>query len=134
MWFRRQSTKFNGTSYIVQKGAAEVFTEEGMAQCRKNLSYYQENAKLISSVLKKHGITYFGGQHSPYIWFECPGGMESWEFFDVLLNEAQVVGTPGAGFGENGKNFFRLTAFGNHENTKEAMERVEKLLKDKYGI
>ncbi len=128
MWLRRQSTKFNGTSYVVQKGAAAVFTPEGMAQCQKNIAYYKENAKIISETLDKHGITYFGGAHSPYIWFECPNGMESWEFFDVLLNQVQVVGTPGAGFGENGKNFFRLTSFGNHENTIEAMERIEKLL------
>lgn len=128
MWLRRQSTKFNGTSYVVQKGAAAVFTPEGIAECQKNIAYYKENAKIISETLAKHNITYFGGAHSPYIWFECPNGMESWEFFDVLLNQVQVVGTPGAGFGENGKNFFRLTSFGNHENTKEAMERIEKLL------
>ena len=129
MWLRRQSTKFNGTSYIVQKGAAEVVTEQGMAQCRKNLEYYQENARLISETLKKHNIRFYGGTHSPYIWFECPDGAESWEFFDKLLNEVQVVGTPGAGFGDNGKNFFRLTAFGSHESTKEAMERFETILK-----
>lgn len=127
MWNRRQSTKFNGTSYIVQKGAAAVFTEEGMAQALDNIKYYQENAKIIAEVLDKKGIRYFGGVHSPYIWFECPKGMESWEFFDYLLENAQVVGTPGAGFGENGKNYFRLTAFNNHENTKEAMKRFEEL-------
>lgn len=128
MWNRRQSTKFNGTSYIVQKGAAAVFSDEGIAQAMENIRYYQENARIIAEGLKKKGIRYFGGVHSPYIWFECPNGMESWEFFDYLLNNAQVVGTPGAGFGENGKNYFRLTAFGNHENTIEAMERIEKLL------
>lgn len=127
MWNRRQCTKFNGTSYIVQKGAAAVFTEEGMKQCRENISYYQENARIISETLAKKGIRFFGGIHSPYIWFECPNGMESWEFFDYLLNNAQVVGTPGAGFGENGKNYFRLTSFNNHENTKEAMKRFEEL-------
>lgn len=130
MWNRRQSTKFNGTSYIVQRGAAEVFTEEGMAQCRENIKFYQENAKIIASVLDRKGIRYFGGVHSPYIWFECPYGMESWEFFDYLLNNAQIVGTPGAGFGENGKNFFRLTAFGKRENTIEAMERFDKLIEN----
>ena len=134
MWFRRQSTKFNGTSYIVQRGAAEVFTEEGMAQCRKNLAYYQENAKLISDTLSKHGIWFCGGTHSPYIWFECPNKMDSWDFFDILLNEAQVVGTPGAGFGDSGKCYFRLTAFGNHENTQEAMNRFEALLADKFSM
>ena len=127
MWNRRQTTKFNGVSYIVQCGAAAAFTEEGMAQCKENIAYYQENAKLISAMMEKKGIRYFGGINSPYIWFECPKGMESWEFFDYLLENAQVVGTPGAGFGENGKNFFRLTSFGNRENTKEAMERFDQL-------
>lgn len=127
MWNRRQTTKFNGVSYIVQRGAAEVFSEEGMAQCRENIKYYQENARIIAECLDKKGIRYFGGVNSPYIWFECPKGMESWEFFDYLLQNAQVVGTPGAGFGNNGKYFFRLTAFGSRENTLEAMERFEKL-------
>lgn len=127
MWNRRQSTKFNGTSYIIQKGAAAVFSKEGMAQSMENLKYYQENARIIAEGLKEKNIRFFGGVHSPYIWFECPDGMESWEFFDYLLNNAQVVGTPGAGFGENGKYYFRLTAFGNRENTVEAMERIKKL-------
>ena len=127
MWNRRQSTKFNVTSYIIQKGAAAVFTEEGMAQCRENIAYYQENARIIADTLKRRNIRFFGGVHSPYIWFECPDGMESWEFFDYLLNNAQVVGTPGAGFGENGKNYFRLTSFNNHENTIAAMKRFEHL-------
>lgn len=127
MWNRRQSTKFNGTSYIVQKGAAAVFTEEGMKQCCENIAYYQENARIIADTLTRKNIRFFGGVHSPYIWFECPIGMESWDFFDYLLTHAQVVGTPGAGFGENGKNYFRLTSFGNHENTVEAMKRFEEL-------
>ena len=127
MWNRRQSTKYNGTSYIIQKGAAAVFTEEGMAQCRENIAYYQENARIIADTLTRRNIRFFGGVHSPYIWFECPDGMESWEFFDYLLNNAQVVGTPGAGFGENGKNYFRLTSFNNHENTIAAMKRFEHL-------
>ncbi len=127
-WNRRQTTKFNGTSYIIQKGASAVFTEEGMAQCMENIAYYKENARIICDVFAKKGIRYFGGEHSPYIWFECPNGMDSWEFFDYLLNNAQVVGTPGAGFGENGQHFFRLTGFGTRENTMEAMERIEKLL------
>lgn len=127
MWTRRQTTKFNGVSYIVQKGAAAAFSEEGMAQCRENIAYYQENAKIIADVLAKKNIRFFGGINSPYIWFECPNQMESWAFFDYLLENAQVVGTPGAGFGENGKNFFRLTAFGNRENTIEAMERFSNL-------
>ncbi len=127
MWNRRQSTKFNGTSFIIQKGAEAVFSPEGMAQCQENIRYYQENAKMIAETLNRKNIRFFGGIHSPYIWFECPDHMESWEFFDYLLTNAQVVGTPGAGFGKNGANYFRLTAFGSHENTKEAMERFERL-------
>ncbi len=127
MWNRRQSTKFNSTSYIIQYGAAAVFTEEGMAQCMDNIHYYQENARIIAKMLDKKGIRYYGGINSPYIWFECPKGMESWDFFDYLLKNAQVVGTPGAGFGKNGKNFFRLTAFGSRENTIEAMNRFDQL-------
>lgn len=127
MWNRRQSTKFNGVSYIVQKGAAAVFTEEGMAECMENIKYYQENARIIADCMERNGIRYFGGINSPYIWFECPNGMESWDFFDYMLNKIQVVGTPGAGFGNNGKNFFRLTAFGTKENTIEAMKRFESL-------
>ncbi|HJA66790.1 MAG TPA: LL-diaminopimelate aminotransferase [Candidatus Mediterraneibacter cottocaccae] len=127
MWNRRQSTKFNGTPYIIQYAAAKVFTDEGMAECMENISYYKENARLIADVLSKKGIWFTGGVNSPYIWFKCPNDMESWEFFDYLLENAQVVGTPGAGFGENGKNYFRLTAFGTHEKTKEAMERFDRL-------
>jgi LL-diaminopimelate aminotransferase len=127
MWNRRQSTKFNGTSYIVQHGAAVVFSEEGIAACNKNIEYYKANSKVITDMLTKLGIRFFGGIHSPYIWFECPNGMEAWECFDYLLENIQVVGTPGAGFGENGKNYFRLTAFGSYENTVEAMARFEKL-------
>lgn len=127
MWNRRQSTKFNGTSYIVQKGAEAVFSEAGMKECYENIAYYKENAAIIADTMKKVGVRFFGGVHSPYIWFECPNGMDSWEFFDRMLNEIQVVGTPGAGFGENGKNFFRLTAFGTKENTIEAMKRFETL-------
>lgn len=128
MWNRRQTTKFNGVSYIVQKGAAAAFSVEGMAQCKENIKYYQENARIIAEGLAKKNIRYFGGINSPYIWFECPNNMDSWDFFDCLLNNAQVVGTPGAGFGKNGQKFFRLTSFGNRENTIEAMERIDKLL------
>ncbi len=128
MWSRRQSTKFNGVSYIVQKGAAEVFSEEGMAQCHENIKYYQENARIIGECLTKKNILYFGGINSPYIWLECPGGMDSWTFFDYLLNNIQVVGTPGAGFGDNGKYFFRLSSFGSRENTIEAMKRFDELI------
>ncbi len=127
MWNRRQTTKFNGVSYIVQKGAAAVFSVEGMAQCKKNIPYYQENARIIAEGLAQKNIRYFGGVNSPYIWFECPNNMDSWDFFDYLLCHAQIVGTPGAGFGKNGQKFFRLTSFGNRENTIEAMERINKL-------
>ena len=119
MWNRRQCTKFNGTPYIIQYAGAKVFTEEGMKECQENIGYYRENAHMIAETLEKKGISFTGGVNSPYIWFECPKGMESWEFFDYLLENAQIVGTPGAGFGENGKNYFRLTSFGKHEKTKE---------------
>lgn len=127
MWTRRQTTKFNGVPYIVQKGAAGVFSPEGMKQCAENIDYYRENAAIIADCLKKKNITYFGGTNSPYIWFECPMGMNSWDFFDYLLNNAAVVGTPGAGFGKNGDNYFRLTSFGDRQSTIEAMERFDKL-------
>lgn len=127
MWNRRQCTKFNGTSYIVQKGAEMVFSEEGIKECQENILYYKRNAKVIADTLTQLDILFFGGINSPYIWFECPNGMDSWSCFDYLLENIQVVGTPGAGFGENGKNFFRLTAFGTYEKTVEAMERFKKL-------
>ena len=129
-WLRRQTTKFNGVSYIVQKGAAAVFTEEGKKQIKENIDYYKENAKTITDTLDRLGIWYCGGKHSPYIWFRCPGNMGSWEFFDALLEKANVVGTPGEGFGENGKGYFRLTSFSTHENTVEAMRRFEKAFGD----
>ncbi len=127
MWNRRQCTKFNGTSYIVQKGAELVFSEEGIRECQENIACYRKNAKAIADTLTELGIRFFGGINSPYIWFECPNGMDSWSCFDYLLEHIQVVGTPGAGFGENGKNYFRLTAFGTYEKTVEAMERFKKL-------
>ena len=129
LWLRRQTTKFNGCSYIVQKGAAAVFSDEGLKQIEKNIDYYKGNAKIIADVLDEKGIFYTGGKHSPYIWLKCPNNMGSWEFFDYLLNEIQVVGTPGEGFGKNGQGFFRLTSFGNREKTIEAMERFKKLIK-----
>ena len=128
MWLRRQTTKFNGVPYIVQRAAAAVFTKEGREQIAKNLDYYRANAKVIADGLKELGIWFTGGENSPYIWLKCPNGMKSWEFFDYLLENAQVVGTPGAGFGVNGEGFFRLTAFGSAEVTKEAVERIKKLL------
>ncbi len=128
LWYRRQATKFNGVSWPVQCAAAAVFSEEGQKQIKINLEYYKENAKIISSALDELGIYYTGGKNSPYIWLECPNGMKSWDFFDLLLNEANVVGTPGAGFGENGEGFFRLTSFGDRDKTIEAVERIKKLL------
>lgn len=128
MWLRRQSTKFNGVSYIIQCGANAVFTPEGQAGVKANIAYYQENAKILMDALDECGIKYFGGKNSPYIWLKCPNNMGSWEFFDKLLEEANVVGTPGEGFGENGKGYLRLTSFSTHENTREAMERLKKLL------
>lgn len=129
MWLRRQTTKFNGVPYIVQRGAEAVFSEVGQKEIQENLNYYKENAKIISDVLKKHNIWHIGGQHSPYIWLKCPNDMKSWEFFDYLLENIQVVGTPGSGFGRNGEGYFRLTSFGSRENTKEAVERMDKLFK-----
>ena len=130
-WLRRQTTKFNGVSYIVQRGAAAVFTEEGEAQIHANLDVYRKNAAIIAGTMDRLGIFYTGGKNSPYIWLQCPNGMKSWDFFDLLLNEIQVVGTPGSGFGKNGEGFFRLTAFGSEETTREACERIEKLLSEK---
>lgn len=128
MWLRRQSTKFNGTPYIVQKAAEAVFSPQGMRETIANIADYQENAKIMTQCLDDLGLFYTGGTNSPYIWFKCPKGMESWDFFDKLLEDVQVVGTPGAGFGQNGKNFFRLTAFNTKENTQEAMERLKRLV------
>lgn len=130
LWYRREATKFNGVSYPVQCAAAAVFSEEGQKQIRENLRYYQENAKIISDAMDELGIYYTGGKNSPYIWLRCPNGMGSWEFFDYLLENAQVVGTPGEGFGECGKGYFRLTSFGDRENTLEAVERIKKLLSE----
>lgn len=128
MWLRRQTTKFNGVSYIVQRGAEAVFTEAGEKEIQGNISYYKENAKIIMETLDDLSIYYTGGKNSPYIWLKCPKGMSSWEFFDFLLEKGHVVGTPGAGFGDAGEGFFRLTAFSTKEKTKEAMERIKKLL------
>ena len=128
MWNRRQTTKFNGVPYIVQRAAAAVFSEEGMKEAKEMIAHYMENARIISGTMDELGIRYTGGIDSPYIWFECPSGMNSWEFFDFLLEKAGVVGTPGAGFGKNGDNWFRLTAFNSKENTVEAMERFRRVI------
>ncbi len=127
LWLRRQTTKFNGVPYIIQRGAAAVFSEQGQKEIQENIAYYQGNAKLIADTMRKKGIWFTGGENSPYIWLKCPQGMGSWEYFDVLLTKANVVGTPGAGFGKNGEGYFRLTAFGDRENTMEAMRRLEML-------
>lgn len=130
MWLRRQATKFNGVPYIVQKGAAAVFTAQGRKEINENLNYYRRNAKLIAECMDRLGIWYTGGKNSPYIWLKCPDGLKSWDFFDMLLENIQVVGTPGAGFGKNGEGFFRLTAFGSEQVTKEAVERFQKFLSE----
>ena len=129
MWLRRQTTKFNGVPYIVQKGASAVFTDVGQKQIQENLSYYKNNAKVITDTLDKLNIKYTGGKNSPYIWLKCPDNMNSWDFFDMLLTKIGVVGTPGAGFGKNGDGWFRLTSFNTFEKTTEAMERFYNLLK-----
>ena len=128
LWARRQATKFNGVSYPVQRAAAAVFTREGQAQVKAAVGYYMENARLIRDGLTAAGIAVYGGVNAPYIWMRVPGGMDSWAFFDFLLSRAQVVGTPGAGFGPSGEGYFRLTAFGSRESTRAAMERIRSVL------
>lgn len=125
-WNRRQTTKFNGVAYVVQKGAEAVFTEQGMYELNHNIDYYMDNARIMHDALKAAGIWHTGGENSPYIWLACPKGVTSWEYFDYLLNEAQVVGTPGVGFGKKGEGYFRLTGFGNKEKTAEAIQRLVK--------
>lgn len=125
LWARRQATKFNGVSYITQRGAAAVFTPQGQAQIQESISYYRENAAVIAGAMEELGVWFTGGTNSPYIWLKTPQGLSSWEYFDKLLNEAQVVGTPGSGFGKNGEGYFRLTAFGDQEATREAVERLK---------
>lgn len=129
LWARRQSTKFNGVSYISQMGAAAVFSEAGEKEIRENIAYYKRNAGTVSRCLESLNIFYTGGKNSPYLWLKCPNQMGSWEFFDYLLENANVVGTPGSGFGKNGDGFFRLTAFGDADETKEACDRIYNLLK-----
>ena len=128
MWLRRQTTKFNGVAYVVQRGAAAVFTPEGMREIRENLDYYRKNAAVIAQELDEMGIWYCGGKNSPYIWLRCPNQMDSWAFFDWLLENANVVGTPGEGFGACGQGYFRLTAFGDADRTKEAAQRIKAAL------
>ena len=128
MWVRNRTTKTNGVSYIIQKGGAAVFTPEGQAQIKANIQIYKNNAKVLMEALDQLGIWYTGGKNAPYIWLKCPNGMGSWEFFDYLLNEIQVVGTPGEGFGACGEGYFRFSTFGSPEDTKEAARRLCELL------
>ena len=124
LWLRRQTTKFNGVSYPVQAAAAAIYTEEGKKQVKETIDYYMENARIIRAGIEKAGYKVFGGVNAPYIWLKCPDGMGSWDFFERLMKVANVVGTPGAGFGANGEGYFRLTAFGSRENTERAVERI----------
>lgn len=128
LWSRRQATKFNGVPYVVQRAAEAALSDEGQKQCCESIAYYMENARIIAAVLKEKGIYFTGGENSPYLWLECPDGKTSWEFFDFLLEKGQIVGTPGAGFGDAGEGYFRLTSFGSRESTLKAAERLKKLL------
>lgn len=130
-WVRRQGSKFNGVNYPVQRAAEAVFTDEGIRQTHEAIDYYLANAKVMAETFDRLGIPFTGGLNSPYIWFKCPLGLDSWGFFEKLLNEAEVVGTPGVGFGRNGDGWFRMTAFGTRENTVEGMRRLEEMLKRK---
>ena len=129
LWARRQATKFNGVSYITQRAAEAVYSEEGKKQVQATIDYYLNNAKVIKNGLEAAGFTTYGGENSPYVWLKTPDGMTSWNFFDMLLNKVQVVGTPGSGFGPAGEGYFRLTAFGSAENTVRAIERIQKEFK-----
>lgn len=127
LWKRRQCTKFNGVSYVTQRGAEAVYSEEGMKEIRENIKYYQDNAEIIKKGLDDAKIDYVGGINAPYIWLKVPNNMKSWDYFDLLLQKANIVGTPGVGFGPSGEGYFRLTAFGDRENTIEAMRRIKEL-------
>lgn len=128
MWARRQATKFNGVPYVVQRAAEAALSGKGWEECMTNVNYYMENAKILADFLASKNIEFTGGISSPYLWLRCPGNMGSWEFFDYLLNNVQIVGTPGEGFGVEGEGYFRLTSFGSREATIEAVERLSKLL------
>jgi LL-diaminopimelate aminotransferase len=125
MWFRRQSTKYNGVPYVVQRGAAAIYSPEGRVQVRDTIAYYQNNARIIREGLQRAGFTVYGGVNAPYIWLETPNGMGSWALFDLLLDQAGVATTPGAGFGPSGEGYIRLTAFGDTAAAKEAVERIK---------
>lgn len=127
LWFRRQSTKFNGVSYVVQSGASAVFSSIGLNQVKENINYYKENARIIAQVLQEKNIYFTGAENSPYIWMKCPYNMTSWEFFDYMLTNYYIIGTPGSGFGKNGEGFFRMSSFSSREDILEAVERLKKL-------
>ena len=127
LWNRRQSTKFNGVSYPVQKAAAAIYTKEGKKEVADVIAYYLENARIMKASLAEAGYEVFGGENAPYIWVKTKNGMTSWDFFDKVLNEANVVGTPGSGFGPSGEGYFRFSAFADRENVLEAMERIKNL-------
>ena len=128
LWFRRQSTRFNGAPYVIQKAAAAVYTDEGQREVRALIDGYMENARIIRTGLEAAGLTVYGGANAPYIWVKTPAGLSSWDFFDKLLREAHVVGTPGSGFGPSGEGYFRLTAFGSRATTEEAVARIQSRL------
>ena len=125
MWARRHGTKYNGAPYIVQRAGEAVYTPEGSRQIKEQIATYMKNAQYLKSALAGAGYTVYGGENAPYIWLKTPRGLSSWEFFDLLLNNAGVVGTPGSGFGSHGEGFFRLTAFGTYENSREAIARIK---------
>lgn len=129
LWNRRQCTKFNGTSYITQRGAEAIYTEEGKKQIKETIAYYMENARIMREAFSELGMKFFGGKNAPYIWLKTPGNMTSWEFFDEMLHKINVVGTPGVGFGPSGEGFFRFTAFGSKEDCTEAMRRLKEWYK-----
>ena len=125
LWQRRQGSKFNGVNYVTQRAAEAVFSKEGQKQIQENIAYYKRNAQVMVQAMKDMGLWYTGGENSPYVWFQCPEGKSGWEYFDYLLNEKEIVGTPGEGFGKNGAGCMRLSAFGDAQKTVEAMERLK---------
>ena len=127
LWVRNRTTKTNGISYVLQRAAAAALSPEGQEQCRENIAIYQQNARVLMEALDEAGVWYCGGKNAPYVWMRCPGELSSWDFFDMLLNEEQVVGTPGSGFGDCGEGYFRLTAFNTPEKTQEAAQRLTRL-------
>jgi LL-diaminopimelate aminotransferase len=129
LWLRRQSTKFNGVPYVVQRGAAAIYTDEGRKQVRSAIDFYMENARIIREGLRAAGFQVYGGENAPYIWVKTPPRLGSWDLFDRLLTEAHVVGTPGVGFGPSGEGYFRFTAFGRRDQTEEAVERIRTRLR-----